>query len=324
MKQDISVSVIIPAYNAESCLKQCIDSALSQTVKPVQVIVINDGSTDHTAEVAHSYDNQIVYLEQNNQGQGAARNAGLKIATGKFVAFLDADDYWLPGFLEATTSFLSAHAEAVAVFTRFRKETVSGKSYIYPPILGTEHFLSQGFLLPSLFKFWAEHDKLQTGAIVVRSQCLKRIGGMLEDLRISQDLEYWTMIATVGKWGFIPEPLLVSTSEVVAKRTGRMIKYAQRRKLCPTVEQWERRVESAVASSDYNYFQVIKGRVASGYAYAKIIGGDWEGARHIIKKYGFILPETQMKRLLIIGDSMGTIGWKVVCWLLRIRETLKG
>ena len=102
------VSVIIPAYDVAVCLGRCLDSVFEQDVTDTQVIVINDGSTDDTAEVAKRYGDRIVYLEQENQGQGAARNAGLRIARGRYVAFLDADDYWLPGFLRACIDFLAA------------------------------------------------------------------------------------------------------------------------------------------------------------------------------------------------------------------------
>src|SRR5262249_51331256 len=78
------VSSIIPAYNSAHCLARTIQSSLDQRPPPLEVIVINDGSTDGTAEVARSFGNQIIYLEQENAGQGAARNAGLKVARGEF------------------------------------------------------------------------------------------------------------------------------------------------------------------------------------------------------------------------------------------------
>ena len=80
---DCSVSVVIPAHNAENCLRDAVDSALNQELPPLEIIVINDGSTDSTAAVAKSYGDRVVYLEQENQGQGAARNAGLRIAKGR-------------------------------------------------------------------------------------------------------------------------------------------------------------------------------------------------------------------------------------------------
>jgi len=117
------VSVIVPVYNCAGSLPRCIESALSQDPAPSEVIVVNDGSTDNVREVAAGYGNRIVYLEQANQGQGAARNAGLRVASGRYVAFLDSDDYWLPGFIRACVSFLEAHPEAIAVSTGQRIKT---------------------------------------------------------------------------------------------------------------------------------------------------------------------------------------------------------
>lgn len=88
------VSVIIPVYNGSRYLKQAIESALAQTHKPFEIIVVDDGSTDGTAKVAAAFEDRVRYFYQDNQGPSAARNVGLKIAQGNFVAFLDSDDLW--------------------------------------------------------------------------------------------------------------------------------------------------------------------------------------------------------------------------------------
>ena len=87
------ISVIIPVYNGERYLAETIDSVLAQTHRPFEVIIIDDGSTDNTADIARSYQN-IRYRHQTNHGLGAARNAGIGAAEGDFIAFLDADDLW--------------------------------------------------------------------------------------------------------------------------------------------------------------------------------------------------------------------------------------
>lgn len=88
------ISVIIPVYNCEKYIDEAIDCALSQNYKPVEIIIIDDGSTDNSAAIAKRYKKKIRYINQNNKGPAAARNAGIKIATGEFIAFLDADDLW--------------------------------------------------------------------------------------------------------------------------------------------------------------------------------------------------------------------------------------
>jgi len=94
------ISVIIPTYNHCRFLVSAIDSALSQTLKPSEVIVVDDGSTDETSNLLNAYEGKIRVVRQKNQGVAAARNRGAEIATGEYLAFLDADDLWLPRKLE--------------------------------------------------------------------------------------------------------------------------------------------------------------------------------------------------------------------------------
>ncbi len=92
----IKTSVIIPVYNAEEYLEECLQSVISQTQREMEIIIVNDGSVDKSAEIIESYQNKYSYIKtinQSNQKLGAARNAGLKIAEGEYIYFLDADDY---------------------------------------------------------------------------------------------------------------------------------------------------------------------------------------------------------------------------------------
>jgi glycosyltransferase involved in cell wall biosynthesis len=96
-----TVSVVIPAYNAEAYLREALDSVFAQTRPPDEVVVVDDGSTDRTSEVAASYGDRVRLLRQPNRGEAAARNAGVLAARGALIAFLDADDTWLPRYLES-------------------------------------------------------------------------------------------------------------------------------------------------------------------------------------------------------------------------------
>ena len=111
------VSVVIPTYNHSQYILSTIDSVFAQNYKGYEVIVINDGSPDDTAQVLKPLveQNRIQYIEQENRGQAAARNRGLEVARGEFVAFLDDDDLWPPDKLEWQVAYLASHAEAVAV-----------------------------------------------------------------------------------------------------------------------------------------------------------------------------------------------------------------
>ena len=104
----ITVSTIIPAYNAASTIAQAVDSALSQACQGHEVIVVNDGYTDTTGAILGNCCNRIRTISQPNGGVSAARNAGVLRSTGKYLAFLDADDIWLPGKLTTMLDALNA------------------------------------------------------------------------------------------------------------------------------------------------------------------------------------------------------------------------
>ncbi|MER2528085.1 MAG: glycosyltransferase family A protein [Candidatus Competibacter denitrificans] len=315
------VSVIIPAYNTEKSLSKVIDSAIAQMI-PAEIIVINDGSTDKTSEVARFYRNHIYYLEQTNQGQGAARNAGIRAAQGEFIAFLDADDYWLPGFLERCVYFLNQHPEVIAVNTGFIVRDADGNETIFPKALHGPSRITTPLVLNNFFSFWAEQDHVRTGTVLIRKSIIDQAGDQRADLRVSQDLEYWGYLATFGPWGFIPEPLWVGNSRAAAA-SGWLRKYHQRRKLCPTVELWEKRIVPRLQPEDRTAFNVVRGRVAAGYAQNKILGGASGEARHIVEKYGETMPNNWLTALLRTGARYGAIGWQLACWLVKLKETTK-
>lgn len=95
MKTNIKISIIIPVYNVESYLEECLNSALNQTLKEIEIIAVNDGSTDRSPEILNKYQNNpiVTIINQPNQGQSVARNAGLKKASGEYIMFLDSDDW---------------------------------------------------------------------------------------------------------------------------------------------------------------------------------------------------------------------------------------
>lgn len=111
------VSVIIPAYNAERFLTRAMRSALAQTYPHLELIVVDDGSTDGTAGIIRAFrDGRVRHLSQPNRGQGAARNLGIRASTGRYVTFLDADDVYLPQKVERQVGFLTTHPECEIVF----------------------------------------------------------------------------------------------------------------------------------------------------------------------------------------------------------------
>ena len=109
MENDTKVSVITPAYNASRLIRETIESVIAQTYTDWEMIIVDDGSKDNTAEIVRSYaekDSRIILIQQQNGGSSSARNNGLRHATGRYIALLDADDLWDSNFLEEMIRFM--------------------------------------------------------------------------------------------------------------------------------------------------------------------------------------------------------------------------
>ncbi len=312
-----SVSVIVPAYEAAHSLDACLDSVAAQTHPPLEVLVVDDGSSDATAAVARRRAPGVSLISQTHLGPGAARNAGLARARGDYVAFLDADDRWTPGFLAATVAFLEAHPEAVAVNTGGRTRLANGRER---PLPADPEAARAAGLLPAFYDFWARYDHVRTGTVLLRRDVLIRAGGQREDLRISQDLEYWGYIATFGPWGFLPEPLWVGTSREHARRRGRQQKYRERRAMTPDIAAWERRIAPRLSPEQRVPFERVRGRVAAGFLHALALAGQAARAQTLLRDYGSTMPANRVVRILRAADRAGDLAWVAAVLLLRVWE----
>jgi glycosyltransferase involved in cell wall biosynthesis len=319
------VSVIVPCYNDAISVQRCLNSVCSQTLKPFEVIVVNDGSTDESAQIMHSHAGVTKYIEQDNRGAGAARNAGLAASTGDYIAFLDADDFWLEGFLERCVTWLESHREAIAVSAGQRIRSWNRKETLNPSLLA--HVEVGNSLMPSVledfFGFWAQYDHVLTGSVVIRRSAIDQAGGQLPDLRMSQDLEYWGYLATFGKWGFIPEVLFVSDGTRAASQQGWIKKHRLRWECCPKIDQWQRRILPRLAAENMRGFQIVRGRLARSFVHSKILAGNDGEAIQIIREFGDDFPDDKSTKFMRLGAKLGPVGWWLFCCFVRARENLK-
>ena len=213
------VSVVIPAYNYAAFLPKAIDSVLSQQFTDYEIIVVDDGSTDSTAQVVAQYGARVRYIHQKNAGLPAARNTGIKAARGEFVGFLDADDQWLPTFLK----------QAVETFARLSPDFAI---VAFRPI-----YVDQNGNQLGLKRIVAERDEEITcadiifktrfppSAVVARRAALDACGGFNPVLRSSEDRDMWIRMATRYRVFLHHERLML-----FRRHSGSMSKHADRMK----------------------------------------------------------------------------------------------
>lgn len=189
------VSVVIPTYNREKVVLTAVDSALNQSYRNLEVIVIDDGSTDNTREALAKYGDRIRYYYQSNQGVSAARNHAINVANGKYIAFLDSDDEWFPNKIEKQIEYLEANPDLsfVACLSMKEKRTYSG----YEDHAG------------QFLRFIREPFTQNMTRYVARRECFQQFGLFDTKMQGPEDWEMWLRLLKNGcRFGYVPEVLM--------------------------------------------------------------------------------------------------------------------
>ncbi len=202
----LTVSVVIAAFNAERTIGETLDSIAAQTFRDFELIVVDDGSTDRTAEIVAQIAigfPQLICLRQPNRGQPAARNAGIAAARGRYVAFVDADDLWTPEKLKKQVRYLDMHPEAGMVYSDAEVfDAASGKTLCR---VSQKCRLHEGDVLERLFL----KCFIPSPTPMVRRAVFDHAGLFDEsrELAIGEDWNMWLRIAAVSRVGVVREPL---------------------------------------------------------------------------------------------------------------------
>lgn len=197
------VSVILPTYNRPVLLARAIESVLAQTFSDWELLVVDNGSTDSTEEMIRKFqerDKRIRYLMEKKKGAGAARNRGLKESQGKWFAFLDDDDEWLPEKLTQQAAFVESHPEMGLLYAQAYVKDRNGKTVgMKPSTKPALNFLEliRGNTIPLL-------------TVLVRRRCLEKVGGFVESFQgVAEDYNLWLRVAKEFPIGYLPQPLAV-------------------------------------------------------------------------------------------------------------------
>lgn len=196
------VSIIIPAYNAEPYIQEAIESALSQTYKDIELIVVDDGSTDRTFEIVKKFGSKVKYARHNEiKGPSAARNTGIIETKGEYIAFLDADDVWMPAKIEDQIRLFETSEDLALVYSNCYKINRLGEQIgIFPDPVE----LHRG----SVFEKLLLDNFITTSSVIVKREVLNEIGLFDENFLASQDYDLYIKIAERHKIDFIDSPLV--------------------------------------------------------------------------------------------------------------------
>jgi glycosyltransferase involved in cell wall biosynthesis len=205
------ISVVIPCYNAECWIAATLRSVLSQDWENLEVIVVDDGSADASASLVERDFPQVKLLRQKNQGVAAARNHGIKSAAGEWIAFVDADDIWLPGKLKAQWTALGDHPESRLTYTAWQvwHSTEPEPTPEYLADLEnaggdpTRWRGASGWIYPELLLSCA----VWTSTVLADKSLFEEVGLFDEQLRIGEDYDLWLRISQVTPIIRVPKPL---------------------------------------------------------------------------------------------------------------------
>lgn len=271
-----TISVVIPLYNKREFIERALRSITKQTRLPLEVIVVNDGSVDGGEALALPFQPLVRVVNQVNQGVSAARNRGIQEAAGEFIAFLDADDEWLPDYLQVIEGLID----------RYPTCAVYGTSYDFVDEDGTRRKISRfGIdevnpiqLLSDLPKAYLGDPPLYTSSVTARKAALTKIGGFPLGVKLGEDIETWFRLSLEGCVAY------AAASHVLYHRdTGK--------NTCAVVQQEDElhavKTARALLNDDANHnrasIQAFIDGLNFNYAQNLLIAGEIDKARSLLR-----------------------------------------
>lgn len=194
------ISVILPTYNRSNVVTRAIDSILCQSYSNIEIIVVDDGSTDNTETALEKYSGKITYVKQDNAGASSARNHGIEVSNGEYIAFLDSDDQWGCEKLSLQYEFIKNNNVAL----------VSTLAYTYDENNSLKKSTTKSIAKKSIktFEDVFQHPYLGTPTVLVKKDVLVEAGGFDESLRTAEDIDLFLRIASKHNIGYIDKPLV--------------------------------------------------------------------------------------------------------------------
>lgn len=310
------VSVIIPTFNRAAAIARTVQSVLDQSYRNLELIVVDDGSTDSTEDVLLQFGNRIRLIRQSQAGPSAARNRGIEAASGSIFAFLDSDDVWLPHKIEEQVRVFSLGertmscciCDAIVIDELGRRRTA---------------FQNAGLSIAAPRGYWSNPSEFLMSSFVlfnqvvaVRREAMEEVGLFKEDLRLLEDYDLAVRLSTLGGWGIVKEPLVIKYNDtggigVVAMRDPKQLLPAREKVLQsllsePRINGGEIKVSLEKSLRDVQTRMQVNDYLDSDRASVRLLGrARFEGLRvkDIVRRILSGRPKAQVSRLNGDGQS---------------------
>jgi glycosyltransferase involved in cell wall biosynthesis len=314
----MKVSVLIATYNRAYIIREALESVLAQTFRDIEIVLVDDGSTDNTLEIVEAFGcDKLRYIRhEKNRGCSAACNTAIEAARGELVAFLDSDDVWKPQYLEEQINFLQRHPELDAVFSD--TEIVNGTQKIPSLISLMKHFPkllerkphTQEYVLDKreIYLCLLEEVPIKPSALVVKKKMFEKAGNFDESWPSGTDWDLFLRFSRVGRFGFLNRPLAVQRRTPDATH----LKFREKDKLF-LLELFVK--EKTTLRGDTEALEAVNRGIRS---HCQDLGWDYLQAGHRKKSLSAYLRGFQETR-----DSMMLLRAAFVFFPLRLREALK-
>ena len=277
-----AVTIVIPAYNAAGLVESAIQSALAQTYRDFEILVVDDGSTDETSSRAGAFGDPVRVLNVPHGGLASARNHGIRAAAGRFIVFLDADDILEKPLVARAVDFLERRPDLAFVFCNVRLFYDGGALFqacIPPAVVGGQ---SEAVVTDPLPRFLGSGYPISSSGLCARREALLEAGLFDETLWGSEDFEYWSRLYLRRPIGYLAEPLVrIRRHEGnMTRQPGRMIHSmaASRAKVIANCLKFHRADLVPTVRQFARYHM-------AGAARDVLTGGDSSGARTLLWRY---------------------------------------
>jgi glycosyltransferase involved in cell wall biosynthesis len=285
---DYSVSVVIPAYNIEKYIAEAIDSVLAGTHRPNEIIVVDDGSTDGTAEVVRQYGSKVRYVHQGNAGVSAACNAGIKAATCQWIAFLDGDDKWLPEKLELQLELLQRNKDLMWTTCNFiYRSCLDNSEQDFLEFGKGQELLGDKEYFDSFITAITCGVGYNRGTMLINRRVFEQVGMFCEELTSGEDLDMALRISYhQAQIGYVNRPLAVYNW----KRPDSLAVRPIQQRLDIVCEVYDNHLKLAAEHNRLDEFRTYVAWVIRRHVFSMYWNRQYDDLHNLIRRYEYLVP----------------------------------